>query len=90
MATPQEIVSGSYGSVLITGTTAITRNFNTIVVHADAIIAELYYTSDLTTNIIETVMNLGGETLFQFECVFAPKAKTFGKIKLTSGSVFTQ
>jgi len=90
MASPEEIMSGSYGTVLITGTTTITRDFTTIVGHADAVIAELYYRSDMATNIIETVMNMGSETISQYEVLTAPKSETFGKIKLTSGSVYTQ
>jgi len=90
MASPEEIMSGSYGTKLVTGTDTETRNFTTIVGHADAVIAELYYASAATTNIIETEMNMGGETLSQYEVLMCPKDKVFSSIKLTSGSVFIQ
>jgi hypothetical protein len=82
-------MSGERGTILVSGTDAVTRDFSTIVVHADAVIAELYYSGALSTNIIAD-LGLSGITLNQFEAIFCRQDKVFGKIKLTSGSVFTQ
>jgi len=90
MATGLETISGAKGAKLITGTTAVTRVFNSIQMNGDTVIAELYYDEDTTfaTNVAASgYMNLAGNSIASGLIILAEAGKNFSKIKLTSGSV---
>jgi hypothetical protein len=82
-----ERISGSTGSQLVTGTTTVTRIFNVLSINADAVIAEIYYDNDLTTNQV-TALGINAQTLSAGSIMFVKQDVQFGRIKLTSGSVF--
>ena len=103
MSTPSQKIAGRFGTFLVTGDALVTRNFDTIIGHEDAVISELYYTDDLTDNIIAD-LGLTGATIGLFETIYCQdyqptdpedrfavsSQRTFGAIKLASGSVFVQ
>ena len=86
--TTLEKISSVNGSRLVTGTTAVSRNFASFTPNEAAVIAELYYSSDTTfaTNLV-TTLGLSGATLAVGIPFFCKAGESFGKIKLTSGSV---
>jgi hypothetical protein len=82
-----ERISGSTGSQLVTGTSTVTRVFSALSINADAVIAEIYYDNDLTTNQV-TALGINAQTLSAGSIMFVKQDVQFGRIKLTSGSVF--
>jgi hypothetical protein len=90
MSSAIETISGAKGAKLITGVTAVTRNFNSIQMNGDTVIAELYYDEDTTfaTNVAGSAyLNLAGNSIASGLIILAEAGKNFAKIKLTSGSV---
>jgi hypothetical protein len=85
--TSLERISGAVGSQLVTGTTTVTRVFSALSINADAVIAEIYYDNDLVTNQV-TALGINAQTLSAGSIMFCKNDVQFGKIKLTSGSVF--
>jgi hypothetical protein len=82
-----ERISGSSGSQLVTGTSTVSRVFNVLTINADAVIAEIYYDNDLSTN-QATALGINGQTLSAGSIIFCKQDVQFGRIKLSSGSVF--
>lgn len=81
-----ERISAPKGSFLLTGTTEKEKEFNCFVANEDCEIAELYDSDDLSDNIVTRHITAGA-TLKAGQVIFNLAYKTFGKIKLTSGSV---
>lgn len=85
-----ETISGAKGGKGINDTTAVTRTFSVIVANDTTVIAELYYSDDLSTNLIgsgETKVLPTGFSLSAGIPLICRNDKEFGKIKLASGSV---
>lgn len=85
--TSLERISGAVGSQLVTGTSTVTRVFSALSINADAVIAEIYYDNDLVTNQV-TALGINAQTLTAGSIMFCKNDVQFGRIKLSSGSVF--
>ena len=90
MADPLKNIAGAKGPLFIDDTSNHDRSFDSIQFNEPTVIAELYYTTDKShaTNLAGSGhFNIAGKTLNESVTLFSKSEKSFGRIKLTSGSV---